>query len=213
MSLPAQQIIASPYLAGNPTAPTPNVGDNSEAVATTQFVQQTVTGTLSETDIVNTFNGRDGAVSLTSGDVTSAIGFTPVQQGTGIGQLSNMVKIGWSGTQVLCTVDSTDLGQFLLAADLNNLVTDINSNVSNLQNQINSIHSGGGFWTTSNFNPLNVNGIGYVVFIVVNGNSSYSQPEGTVMALPGRPGSWLSCSASAPIAAAADYWGIWTRIA
>jgi len=36
--------------------------------------------------------------------------FTPVQQGGGIGQGSNKVYIGWSGSGLKVTVDSTDLG-------------------------------------------------------------------------------------------------------
>lgn len=43
------------------------------------------------------------------------IGFTPVQQGTGAGQLPNTVKLGWSGTRLKAEVDADDLG---------NLVTD-----------------------------------------------------------------------------------------
>lgn len=39
------------------------------------------------------------------------LGYTPVQQGTGVGQLSNTVKLGWSAdAQLKATVDSTDLG-------------------------------------------------------------------------------------------------------
>ncbi|WP_371856307.1 phage tail protein [Pseudomonas sp. Irchel s3b5] len=39
------------------------------------------------------------------------LGFTPVQQGTGHGQLGNIVKIGWgSDGQLRCTVDDLDLG-------------------------------------------------------------------------------------------------------
>lgn len=40
----------------------------------------------------------------------NALGFTPIQQGTGVGQLSNTVKIGWSGNRVKVTVDATDMG-------------------------------------------------------------------------------------------------------
>ena len=40
-----------------------------------------------------------------------ALGFTPVQQGTGAGQTGNAVKIGWSGANLLrLQVDSTDYG-------------------------------------------------------------------------------------------------------
>ncbi|MCI3943468.1 tail fiber protein [Pseudomonas syringae] len=38
------------------------------------------------------------------------LGYTPVQQGTGIGQQANPVKIGWSSTGLKATVDETDLG-------------------------------------------------------------------------------------------------------
>lgn len=36
--------------------------------------------------------------------------FTPVQQGGGVGQASNKVKIGWSSTGLKATVDESDLG-------------------------------------------------------------------------------------------------------
>lgn len=39
------------------------------------------------------------------------LGFTAVQQGTGIGQLSNLIKIGWDGTGPRLTVDVTDMGK------------------------------------------------------------------------------------------------------
>lgn len=71
----------------------------------------------------------------------------------------------------------------------------------------------GTVWTTSNLQPLTQNGIGYVAFIVLNGDSSQSKPEGTLMTLPGRPGTWMSNSYNGPIAAAADYWSVWTRVA
>ncbi|MCH5512159.1 phage tail protein [Pseudomonas syringae] len=38
------------------------------------------------------------------------LGYTPIQQGTGIGQLGNPVKIGWSSSGLKATVDETDLG-------------------------------------------------------------------------------------------------------
>lgn len=50
----------------------------------------------------NTFNGKQ-----------AALGFTPVQQGTGTLQSGNAVKIGWGspgGTGLRATVDGTDLG-------------------------------------------------------------------------------------------------------
>jgi len=79
----------------------------------------------------------------------------------------------------------------------------------NLQAYVNGTYVGN-LWTSSNFNPLVMNGIGYVAFIVLYENASQSAPEGTIMALPGRPGTWLS---SGWVAAAQDYWCVWTRIA
>jgi hypothetical protein len=43
------------------------------------------------------------------------LGYTPVQQGTGVGQLNNLVKIGWTGSRLAITVDNTNLG--VLATD------------------------------------------------------------------------------------------------
>ncbi|WP_421139566.1 phage tail protein [Pseudomonas sp. NFX15] len=41
-----------------------------------------------------------------------ALGFTPVQQGTGVGQLQNAVKLGWNGNgAVKVTVDASDFGE------------------------------------------------------------------------------------------------------
>ncbi|MFK3792298.1 phage tail protein [Pseudomonas piscis] len=60
--------------------------------------------------------------SLNPGNLQQKLGFTPVQQGTGHGQGSNAVKIGWSSDQsprLKLTVDNTDLGHFWTSADLN----------------------------------------------------------------------------------------------
>ncbi|WP_240995104.1 phage tail protein [Pseudomonas viridiflava] len=38
------------------------------------------------------------------------LAFTPVQQGTGTGQLNNLIKIGWSGSAIKATVDNSDMG-------------------------------------------------------------------------------------------------------
>lgn len=53
------------------------------------------------------------------------LGYTPVQQGTGIGQGPNTVKIGWAkdGSGLYITVDNTDLGAVALAKQLTAYVT------------------------------------------------------------------------------------------
>ncbi|VWD18844.1 hypothetical protein [Burkholderia contaminans] len=54
-----------------------------------------------------------------------ALGYTPVQQGTGIGQGPNIVKIGWAegGRGLLITVDDTDFGAVAFAKELAAYVT------------------------------------------------------------------------------------------
>ena len=54
--------------------------------------------------------------------ITARLGYTPVQQGTGTGQLSNIVKIGWaSNNRLKVTVDATDLGNIVF----DNHITDV----------------------------------------------------------------------------------------
>ena len=49
----------------------------------------------------------------------ASLGFTPVQQGTGVGQTTNAVKIGWStGGRLKATVDVTDQGNFVFDGHL-----------------------------------------------------------------------------------------------
>lgn len=55
----------------------------------------------------------------------SGIGFTPVQQGTGVGQTNNAIKIGYSaGSRLKVTVDSTDLGNIVFDDNIRNGTND-----------------------------------------------------------------------------------------
>lgn len=45
------------------------------------------------------------------------LGYTPVQQGTGIGQLQNVIKIGYSDVGLKITVDATDFGTLWCAGN------------------------------------------------------------------------------------------------
>lgn len=86
---------------------------------------------VDNTDAISSWNGRTGAIVPAANDYTFAqIGSKPttlsgygitdtlVQAGTGTGQLANLVKIGWSGTRLKATVDSTDLGNFVFDSQL-----------------------------------------------------------------------------------------------
>lgn len=61
--------LASPAFTGTPTAPTPTGGDNSTKIATTAFVQSTISSLG-----VTSFNTRTGAITLTGTDITNAGG-------------------------------------------------------------------------------------------------------------------------------------------
>lgn len=94
--------------------------------ATTASAARTNLGLAIGTDVPSpTGSGASGTWSISiSGSAAqfggqapsyyqTALGYTPVQQGTGIGQNNNIIKIGWdNSSKLLCTVDSTDQGAF-----------------------------------------------------------------------------------------------------
>jgi hypothetical protein len=63
----------------------------------------------------------DGHDSTYYTNVAGHLGFTPVRQGGGVNQLSNVIKIGWSGTRVLATVDATDQGPIVFDTHIANV--------------------------------------------------------------------------------------------
>ena len=70
---------AGATLAGTCTAPTVTPGsDNTTKIATTAFVQSAIAAVSSG---VTSFNSRTGVVTLSSGDVTGALGYTPYNNG------------------------------------------------------------------------------------------------------------------------------------
>lgn len=78
--------LASPTFTGTPAAPTAALGTNTTQLATTAFVKSAVDA--------------------------SALGFTPIQQGGGSGQLGNKIYIGYSGSgRLKAQVDNTDIGE------------------------------------------------------------------------------------------------------
>lgn len=84
----------------------------------------------------NIFNGKQ-----------TALGFTPVQQGTGISQFGNDVKLGWgnpAGSGLRATVDSTDLG-ILMSQNYNfggpSVVYDSGTNTVQLPNNYIAVQS------------------------------------------------------------------------
>jgi hypothetical protein len=66
--------LASPTFTGVPAAPTAAAATSTTQVATTAFVQAAVTAGIAAQVMVNSFNTRTGAVTLTLADVTGAGG-------------------------------------------------------------------------------------------------------------------------------------------
>lgn len=66
--------VESPDLTGVATARTPAAGDNSNAIATTAFVDFAIASGGSSTAGVSSFNARTGTVNLTLADITGASG-------------------------------------------------------------------------------------------------------------------------------------------
>ena len=124
----AHSELSNVLLSGVPTAPTAAPGTNSAQVSTTAFVQAAIAALVASSpaalDTLNelaTALGNDPNFATTMTNALAgkqaSLGYTPVQQGTGVGQTSNVVKIGWSaGAKLKATVDTTDLGNLALEA-------------------------------------------------------------------------------------------------
>jgi hypothetical protein len=93
-------LLVSPAFTGNPTAPTPAPGDSDTSIATTAFVAAAITAAAAG---VSSFNGRTGAVTLTTADVTGA-GGAPIASPTFTGVPAGpTATAGTNSTQLATT--------------------------------------------------------------------------------------------------------------
>ena len=137
---------------------------------------------------------------LTGSDVDTALGFGPVQTGLGPGQNPAVsIQIGWStasGGGIRMSENGNDQGYVVVSttnfASGFNIATTFNASGGLFDN-------GSRAWSTGNYNPLTVNGIGYDCM-----SSGTSAVEGNTYSLGGRPGTWL-CLSSLSWAAAQLY--------
>lgn len=101
----------SPALTGTPTAPTPAAGDNSTHLATTAFLN-------SYFATIAWVTSYFAQMSWVQANYQPMLGFTPVQQGTGPGQQSDVVSLGWNNAggayQLLFSIDGTAQGTLAL---------------------------------------------------------------------------------------------------
>lgn len=134
-----------------------------------QIKSYVVTGTAPFTIYSTTVNANLNADMVDGYHASSfqlALGYTPVQQGTGPSQTGNAVKIGWSaGAMLRVAVDSTDFGATWpinvsgTAAKLSATVTASNAGGALTNTNAPSGHSGGALRWIS----LNISGTNYIV--------------------------------------------------
>ncbi|WP_313539753.1 hypothetical protein [Sphingomonas sp.] len=60
-------------------------------------------------------DGHDGSYYA---DIIGRLGFWPVRQGTGVGQMANVVHIGWSGSRLKVTIDNSDMGNVVMDGNI-----------------------------------------------------------------------------------------------
>lgn len=78
----------------------------------------TVDGAGSGVD-ADLLDGQDGSYY---GNIAARLGFTPVRQGGGVGQLTNTILIGWSAAgRLKATVDVTDQGNFVFDSNISDV--------------------------------------------------------------------------------------------
>jgi hypothetical protein len=94
---------------GSATGTTRGINDNSLNLATTQFIAGQA-GTLAP--VMDSTASIGSSIQFARQDHVHPTDTTRVQQGGGIGQGTNKLYLGWSGSGLKLTVDATDLGVF-----------------------------------------------------------------------------------------------------
>ena len=84
-----------------------NILDGVTATTAELNILDGVTATTAE---LNHVDGVTSNIQTQLDGKQASLGFTPVQQGGGAGQLTNKVYIGWTGSQLGLQVDSTNFG-------------------------------------------------------------------------------------------------------
>ena len=78
--------------------------------ATSANTANALSGQIATTHELNQLSGISGNVQAQINGKQANLGYAPVQQGGGNGQLSNKVFIGWSGSRVKVQIDQSDMG-------------------------------------------------------------------------------------------------------
>ncbi len=104
-----------------------------------------ITGTAS--NITGTYSG-----TLTSSQITSGLGYTPVEQGGGTGQGTNKIYIGWLNGTLGVQVDSTNFSSTWPISINGNAATATSAASATLASKASTLSQGGGNGTAMTFN-------------------------------------------------------------
>lgn len=114
LALPAPAAAGMPgfFLAPNPGSGTPGTLVTPDWLNT---VQEELEAILAAAGLVGSKTSNAQVLSALVVLFQARLGFVPVQQGTGVGQLADLVKLGWKVNGKLgLTIDVTDLGNVAL---------------------------------------------------------------------------------------------------
>ena len=158
----------------------------------TSAPQLIVSGTAGTYLRINATGALPAWSGLQSSDVLSGLGFTPVQQGTGVGQTTNVIKIGYSAAnQPKLTVDTSDFGYIVMAASFASSIFNQPSTLGFNSGSAGLFDNGNRVWSPGNYNPLTANGIGIDIWYATT-----IFTEGQTTSLSGRPGTWICLSST-----------------
>lgn len=134
-----------------------------------------------------TSNANPHGLTLANLGGQPALGFTPVQQGTGIGQFPNTVKIGWDGSYVRITIDATDMGgvvfqnqfnstlaNYATNATVNNDIAAVNGSINTINTDLNTLNPLKALQQNSpgkQYNTIYQNQTGYPMTVAVSGST------------------------------------------
>jgi hypothetical protein len=74
-------------------------------------------GAVISTAELNFSDGVTSNIQVQLDAKNASLGFTPVEQGGGIGQTTNKIHVGWSGAKLKGQVDGSDLGDFYMTSN------------------------------------------------------------------------------------------------
>ena len=147
-------------------------GDVSGSATFTNLGNATLTVTVADDSHNHVISNVDGLQTALDGKQAS-LGFTPVQQGGGTGQLTNKIYQGWSGSNLLLQVDSTNFGSTWPIS--------VNGNASNITSY--TINQSVGTANSPSFAGLNINGnLNAVDHIYLAGNIYHEGDTNTYIA-------------------------------